>query len=396
MSVQVLDAALADSLRTVAVNGSYNASRALSKWLHKGVRLTSDGFRSVLMSQASSMLGEPDSMLAAIHMPLAGDVTGHLLLAFPGNTGLILSDLLIQQPEGTAKVFEELEQSCLQETGNIVGTAYANSLARWLKLRLEPRVPTFLYDMSSAIIDPLVAEMVAYHDEVFVAETEFLLDGRRLKWGLLLLPSLESLDRMRSCCQQEAVRAQALQTIAVNGSFNASRAMSKWLKRGVKISTEGFTKIPLAEAGNQFDESAPIVTLHLPLSEQMHGHSILAMTEPHAMRLADLLLGERPGTTKELGELEQSSLCETGNIVSSAFVNSWSNWLDICVEPASPQLVIDLPSAVFGELLADQARVSDEVYLARTDFLLDDQALEWVFMLLPSPSAMRLIEAACR
>ncbi len=386
---------LADALRTVAVNGSYNASRALSKWLHRGVRLTSEGFRRISMTEASSVLGDPESIIAAIHMPLAGDLSGHLLLAFPAEVGLTLVDMLLQQPEGTSTQFEELEQSSLQETGNIVGTSYANSLARWLKLRLEPQVPTFHYDMASAIIDPLVADMVAVHDEVYVAETDFLLDGRKLHWGLLLLPSMESLEKMRDCCKQENVRRQAMQTIAVNGAFNASRAMSKWLKRGVKISTDGFIRLPIGEVSGRFEPSSPIVALHLPLGAQMHGHSLLAMTVEHALRLCETLMGAAVGSLSELGELEQSCLCETGNIISSAFVNSWSSWLDLHVEPQSPQYLHDLPDAILNTMIAEQARTADEAYLTRTEFLVDEQPLEWVFILLPSTSGLKIIEMAC-
>ena len=94
--------------------------------------------------------------------------------------------------------------------------------------------------------------------------------------------------------------------------------------------------------------------------------------------------------------MEQSCLEETGNIIFSSFVNSWSTWLDIHIEPASPQYVFDLPEAVMASVIPEQALVSDEVFLAKTLFLLDDQWLEWVFFLLPAPSAMRLIESSCQ
>lgn len=396
MTIEMAEHLLVDALRTVAVNGAYNASRALSKWLRRGVRLTSDGFKRLPMAEASSILGDPESVIAAVHMPLAGDVGGHLLLAFPSPVALSLADLLLEQPEGTAKVFEELERSCLQETGNIVGTAYANSLARWLKLRIAPSVPEFAQDMACAIIDPLIMELVATHDEVFVAATDFLLDGRHLEWALLLLPSMDSLERMRKSCEQDVVRQQALQTIAINGAFNASRAMSKWVRRGVRISTDGFTRVPLADTANQFDENVPLVALHLPLSEQMHGHALLALSQVDALRLVDMLVGQPAGTASELGEIERSALAETGNIVASSFVNSWSAWLDICVEPASPELVVDLPGAVFDSMVAEQVRTADEVFMARTDFTMDDESMQMVFLLLPSPAAMRLIETACQ
>jgi len=172
--------------------------------------------------------------------------------------------------------------------------------------------------------------------------------------------------------------------------------MSKWLKRGVKISTEGFGRVSLGEIASTFDTSKPIVALHCSLGEQLHGHSVLCMSEETAVILVDLLMGQPVGTTKEIGENEISCLQETGNIISSSFVNSWSNWLDILIEPSSPHFVYDLPEAVMASMIPEQALVSDEVFLAKSFFMLDDHWLEWVFFLLPAPSAMRLIESFCR
>ncbi len=391
-----IDRQLAAALHTVAVNGSYNASRALSKWLHRGVRLTSDGFRNVKISEASSVIGASDDAIAAIRLPLGGDLSGDMLLTFPVETALQLVDIMMQQPEGTATELGELEQSCLQETGNIVSSAYANSLAKWLNLHIEPSVPVFAHDMVCSILDPLLMDLAAQHDEVFFAVTDFVLDKQRLQWGLMLLPSATSLKLMEARCRCDGVRQNALRTIAVNGAFNASRAMSKWLKRGVGISTDGFDRTALADVVKNFDEGAPIAALHLPLGANIHGHALLAATEKNALRLADLLLQQPVGTAKHIGELEQSCLSETGNIIASSFVNSWATWLEMTIEPSVPQFVFDLPEAVLDTVLSEQALVSDEALIARTEFVVDDQSLEWLFILVPAPSSLRLIEAYCQ
>ncbi|MEK6675763.1 MAG: chemotaxis protein CheC [Planctomycetota bacterium] len=393
MSTHVADSPLALALRTVAVNGAYNASRALSKWLRRGVRLHTDGFEEVSIGDASSILGDPETAIAGIHLPLKGDVTGHMLLAFPEDVALSLVDVLTQQSLGTSAEFDELAQSCLQETGNIVCSAYGNSLAHWLKLHIEPNVPAFVHDMASSIVDPLLMESAVLHDSVLVARTDFLLDDKSLQWALLLLPSATSLQAMEQRCQVDQAQQYALKTIAVNGAYNASRAVSKWLKRGVKISTEGFTTIPLGEMSTLFPTESKVVALQVSIPDPLRGHALFAATSEDASRLANLLLGRPAHDLTPLGELERSSLEETGNIIVSSFLNSWSAWLDIRLEPSAPHMVEDAPEAVIQSILSDQAAVSDEVFLARTDFVMDDQWLKWVFLILPAPSAMRLIEA---
>lgn len=384
------------ALRTVAVNGAYTASRALSKWLRRGVRLTSNGFERVAIKDASRAFGAPDDVIAAIYLPLVGDLTGHMLLTFPEDVACALADMILQAPEGTTTSLGEIERSCLEETGNIVCSAYANSLAKWLKLHIEPAAPTFAWDMVESIVQPLLTDAATDQDEVYVARTEFRLDERKLEWGMMLLPSPGSLETMEQKCHEDGIRSNALRTIAVNGAFTASRAVSKWLRRGVKISTEGLVQTPLAEVAEQFDADTPIVALRMPLGEQLHGHALVAIKHEHALALVDMLLGQPKGTTTEIGDLERSALEETGNIIASSFVNSWSTWLDVHIEPAPPEFAFDFPAAIIEGVVAEQALVSDDVFLARTEFIVDGESLEWVFLLLPAPSAMRLIETSCQ
>ena len=113
-----------------------------------------------------------------------------------------------------------------------------------------------------------------------------------------------------------------------------------------------------------------------------------------ARKLVDILTQREMGTTKELDEMARSCLEETGNIISSAFVNSWAKWLDIHSEPQPPQLYVDLAEAILSAVIVDQAAVSDEVFMAKTSFSVDGKWLDWAYYLFPSPSSLRLIETS--
>ncbi len=386
---------LADALRTVAINSAYGASNALSKWFKRGVRLTSEGFQSVPLSAVAECAGPADSEVAAIHMNLEGDVDGDLLLIFPEKVGLQLVDIMIGAPAGTSVEFGELEASCLQETGNIVGSAITNGLASWLQMDVKPGTPTFIHDLAAAVIQPMLVEQAATSDDALVSKTEFVIDKQHLDWAFLLLPSEKGLALLQKACVSDDVRRHALQTIAINGAFNASRAMSKWIRKGVRLHTEGFERKPFRDVGQTHGDDEPIVALHMALHEQLHGHTLMTMNQRSAFELVELLMGLAPGSVTELDELATSALQETGNVICSAFVNSWAKWLEITTEPGPPNITVDLPGAIFESLLAEQAMAGDDVFMARTEFSIDDRWLEWQFYLLPSPTSLRLIEASC-
>jgi chemotaxis protein CheC len=385
---------LTDALRTVAINSAYHASRALSKWFKRGVRLTSDGFESIPIAAAAASLGAPDDPVIGVHMRLEGDLSGDVLLVFPEKVALALVDLMLSAPEGTTQTIGELETSCLQETGNIVGSAFTNCLAAWLRLQAIPASPTVIHDLASAVIQPVLVGQASLGDEALMARTEFELDGREMDWMLLLLPSAESLGVMRGRCESDQVRQNALHTIAINGAFNASRAMSKWLRRGVRLGTDGFSRVPLREVCGPETPQDPVVALHMRLASQLHGHALLVLPMNTAFELVDILLQAEPGTTRAIDDLARSCLQETGNIISSSFVNSWARWLDIHTEPQPPELQVDLLPAILGAMLVEQAMAGDEVFMAKTSFSADGKWLDWDFYLLPTPSSLRLIESS--
>lgn len=388
-----VERAVADALRAVAVNSAYTASRALSKWFKRGVRLSSEGFEDVAISSLSGAAGRPDEPIVAVRLPLVGDLSGDILVTFPEAVACSLSDILMNLPEGTTTEMTELQRSCLQETGNIVASAFANCFASWLKLDVAPGSPVVVHDLACAILDPLIASQAGVGDTAMIARTEFELDNHRMNWGLVILPSPESLEIIRRQCDSDRIRQNALHTIAINGAFDASRAMSKWLRRGVRLSTEGFVRVPLVDAARPVDDSdEPVVALRMELGDQLHGHALLALPQRTALELVDMLTGAEPGTHKELDDLARSALRETGNIIASAFVNSWAKWMDIHSEPAAPILLVDMHEAIFQSVLIEQARVSDDIFMSKAVFSVDDQRLDWAFYLLPTPSSLRLIE----
>lgn len=386
---------LTDALAVVAVNSSYRASRALSKWFKRGVRLSAEGFHSVPIRDLAREMGVSDEPAVAVQLPLTGDLSGDIVLIIPERVALLLVDRLIGAEPGTSDQFGEMEQSCLQETGNIVATSFANCLASWLKLKVAPGVPVFAHDLGCALLDALLVEQARLSDQVLVSKTEFEMEGCQLDWKLLLLPSDSSLALMTDRCRNESLRRNALHTIAVNGAFNASREMSKWLRQGVRLQTEGFERVPLRDVVANADHENPVVALHMRLTDQLRGHTLLMLPFDTALQIVDILMQREPGTTRELDEMGRSCLQETGNIIGSAFVNSWAKWLDITTKPGPPVLRIDLPQAVLESILIEQATVSDEVLMARSVFSIAGQNLECVFYLLPNPSSLRMIEALC-
>ncbi|NOX58755.1 MAG: hypothetical protein GXP29_07855, partial [Planctomycetes bacterium] len=229
-----MDAPLVRAMRTVASHGAAQASSALSKWFNRGVRVSSDGFEAVPLLSLNAAIGDPERVVVAVRMPIEGEVTGEILLTMPEEVAMTLCDLLLQQAPGTTQSIGEMELSCIQETGNIVGSAMMNGLADWLGLTAAPGPPTVMHDMSCAVIEPILVQQAAAGDEVLLSRADFLMDKLWLEWGLFLLPSPESRKLIEARGEKESSQRveDALNGVAASGAMNASKALSKWFNTG--------------------------------------------------------------------------------------------------------------------------------------------------------------------
>ena len=193
-----IDPAKQGFMDTVALNGSESASKALTKWFGRNVQVTAGGFDVVPLEKLSSRMCEPEDIIIAVHTLIRGALDGHVLLALPEDVAFGIADCLMQQPEGTTKSLGEIERSAIQETGNLVSSAFINSLANSLGVRAMPTAPTVLHDMAGAIIQPLVIEQAATSNHALMISATFKIDDTKLDWWLFVLPDPKTLKVMEA------------------------------------------------------------------------------------------------------------------------------------------------------------------------------------------------------
>ncbi len=182
----------------VALGGAEHASAALSKWLGRSVQINTSGFKTVPLDELCSVMCPAEEVIIAVHTHISGALGGHVLLAFPGHVAGQLVDCLMGQPEGTTVAYGEMEQSALLETGNIVSSAFINSLATALGVRLLPTVPTFLFDLAGSIIEQLVLEQAAVSNSALMIAATFEIDSSSLDSWFFVMPDPKTLEVMEA------------------------------------------------------------------------------------------------------------------------------------------------------------------------------------------------------
>ncbi len=187
---QDLTAHQIDALREVANIGAGHAATALSQLTNLSVMISVPRVVFAAADAASSPIPDTQSTVTAVLMSMLGDGTGHTLFMMPSDTAKLLCGLLLQRPSDARTGLDELEQSCLKETANILGGSYLSALSTFTKMLLLPSVPHMITDKSAAEVIALVTQPDANQEVICHVETEFFFEntGRNLKTDFLLIP----------------------------------------------------------------------------------------------------------------------------------------------------------------------------------------------------------------
>ncbi|HEX5520482.1 MAG TPA: chemotaxis protein CheC [Longimicrobiaceae bacterium] len=184
-----------DALREVANIGAGHAATALSQMTSRRIMVNVPRLQIVRLEDVAELIAEPDQVVAAVLMHMLGDLTGRTLLVFPRDAAMRLSEILLNRPLGTSRIFGELEQSAIKEAGNILSAAYMNALSDFMGMMLLPSVPSLVVDQCAAVLTTTYTNFGDDRDFAFSIETQFTMgdEEEAVQAHFLLLPDVESL-----------------------------------------------------------------------------------------------------------------------------------------------------------------------------------------------------------
>ena len=103
-------------------------------------------------------------------------------------------------------------------------------------------------------------------------------------------------------------------------------------------------------------------------------------------------MGQPPGTTTDLDEMEESAMGEVGNIMGSFFLNALSDATGLMLQPSPPAVMMDMAGAILDVALADILGDSDDALVVETSFSTEDRQIEGTLLVMPSPDLLRVLQ----
>src|SRR5688500_10488988 len=196
------------------------------------------------------------------------------------------------------------------------------------------------------------------------------------------------MDDMRSL---KALQLDALREVANIGAGHADTALSQMTGGVVMISVPSIQIARLEDVPPQIAEpEEPVAAVLMNMMGDLTGRTLLVFPRPTALRLSELMLRRPAGSSKTLGELEQSAIKECGNILSGAYMNALSDFMGMMLLPSPPSLAIDMSTAVLTTAYLQFGSEKDYVFCVESEFYLKDlgEVIRGFFLLLPDNASL--------
>lgn len=178
------------SFMMVAKSGVEKAAEALKTMSASTVQLEVISAGVSPTSRLSEVSGNPEDLVIGVYIGVEGDMPGHALLIFPYESALNLVDMILGIPVGSSTSADEMEQSVLQEIGNIVTASYLNALSDFYRCPLLPTPPSLAIDMSAAVIDSVLLNTGLFEEDTISVVTKFAGGKKSLKGFFLYIPQV--------------------------------------------------------------------------------------------------------------------------------------------------------------------------------------------------------------
>lgn len=184
-----------DALREVANIGAGHAATALSTLTSTRIMISVPMVNVVPPGEFVPEIAA-DVEVVAVQMAMSGNINGRTVFLLPVAAGIRLAERMLRRPRGSSSGLGELEQSALNEAGNILAGAYLTALSEFLKMRLMLSPPTLSIGDTMRALDAFGDRAPRAEAPILCVETEFFLDesAENLQGFFLLVPDSDAFD----------------------------------------------------------------------------------------------------------------------------------------------------------------------------------------------------------
>ena len=176
--------------------GCGNAATALAQMLDRQVDMSTPEVGITNYNEAYEKLGGPETVMVGLVLTLKGDMNGMLMFLLPGDTACEIINIMAYTELKDWTEIDEMGFSAISEMANILSASFANAIADMAGMTIDISPPSFAVDMLGALLS-LPASYYAQIGDLFMyIKNELDISGKKTPANILLLPDVESLNKL--------------------------------------------------------------------------------------------------------------------------------------------------------------------------------------------------------
>ena len=183
-----------DVMKEISSIGTSHAATALSKLLQKEIRISIPEINILGYEETVDRLGYIEELVTATLVRMSNQINGLMLFVFKMDLANAVLGKLIGKEYESFEELDELAYSALEEVGNIIICSYVNAFTQLVGVEIDLSVPSSTVNMLGGVLTVPMAEYGYVTDKLMYINAEFIVDGKKLSDGLLMLPDIKSLN----------------------------------------------------------------------------------------------------------------------------------------------------------------------------------------------------------
>lgn len=184
-----------DLLKELGTIGSGHAATAMAELIGSKIMITVPTVALASFAEVASYVGGPENVLACVSLDVKGSVPGTVLILFEEESALSLLRSILWGSEPNFKNLTELEQSALNEVGNILAGSYLSALADFSEQSIMAGVPSLAIDMAAAVLSAPLTKVGSVADVALLIQAEFI--TKKTSSGcVVFIPQPEATDKL--------------------------------------------------------------------------------------------------------------------------------------------------------------------------------------------------------
>ncbi len=190
-----------DALNELGNIGSSHAANALSALLMHQIELTVPAVEIVDLAEVHEYVTDDPFAIILFEMQGEIDHAGYILFLLPLSSAIRMINVMMGMDDENREI-GEMDESALQEIGNIMASAFLNATAELLSVIMMPSPPNLVIDMGHAVIEEILTDLAVEVNEVIIFQTSLFCDQYSISGNLMMLPAIDTLREILSIMDQ--------------------------------------------------------------------------------------------------------------------------------------------------------------------------------------------------